>query len=193
MIAKYAIASAIPRLLALTTGRIDIYIRRIDRSSGTDEAAVADYHVPPLVACGSNPFDQRCRLKHDASIATAEKKAARIRAEIRELNFPVDSLGTSVDGAFAAAGSILHNAPGQRWLIVASDLRTVSAKPPPPAPRIELGGVHVVVVFSCREALALCQTRQSVWVAKLKKVGAADVRFLTPQQGDSLFRFSSGG
>jgi hypothetical protein len=185
--ARDAVAAALPRLAHGNHGPIDIYVRKIDHSSGSDEAGVAEYQISGVHGCaGSNPFDQACRNAHNGSVRAARAQARRIAAKIRRLDLPRAKAGTVIRGALAAAGEILSEEDGMKFLVIASDLRPSHASPP--RPHVALDGVHVIVLFSCRQPIAICQQRHTSWTAELSHDGAASVRFLEAQQMTELFR-----
>jgi len=185
--ARDAVAAALPRLTHGDHGAIDIYVRKIDHSSGSDEAAVASYHVRGVHKCAeNNPFDQACRNARIASVRSARAEAREIAAAIRRLNLPRGESGTVIRGGLAAAGEIFADEEGLKLLVVASDMRPSHASPP--RPKVVLNGVHVILLFSCRQPIAVCQQRRSSWAAELSHDGAASVRILDAQQMTELFR-----
>jgi hypothetical protein len=190
--ARDAVAAGIERLVHDPQGPVTIYLRRIDHSSGSDSAAIASFHIDAVESCEANPFDQRCRLRHEAELAHARRQAHVIAGEIRNLRLTPTSAGTSIRGAFAAAGAIFANQAGSRILVVASDLRPSHASAPSPA--VNLHGVRATVLFSCRQPIAVCQTRQIKWAAELIRDGVRPpIHFLTTQQASLLFTGTIGG
>ena len=103
-----------------------------------------------------NPFDQKCRNAHKKSVRVANHQVQTARRKIRALRLPRAEAGTVIRGGLAVAGEIFESTRGDKWLIVASDMLPSHAWPPRPA--IALGGVHVVVLFACRQPVAICQT-----------------------------------
>ena len=185
--ARNAIADALPRLIHGDHGAVDIYVRKIDHSSGNDEAAVLSIHLDGVHVCSAgNPFDQKCRNAHKRSLRVARRQLWAARRKIRALRLPQAKAGTVIRGGLAVAGEILASTPGDKWLIVASDMRPSHAHTP--RPTIALNGVHVVILFACRQPVAICQIRQSRWSKELERDGAIHpVKFLAAQQMDELF------
>jgi len=183
--AQHAFAAAVVRIVRDGQGPIRVYLRVISHSSGSDAAAVATYTIPAVPTCSNNPFDLRCRRAHDAALANAHARARMIATNIEQLHLKRTSTGTALRGAFAAAGQLLVDAQGRRWLVAATDLRPSNA--PPSTENIDLHGVRVVILFACEQSIAQCQSRRAYWDAELRRDGASTVAFLTPQQSDLLF------
>lgn len=184
-----AFAAAVPRLVRNGGGPVSIYVREINSAPGEDSAAVATYHIPAVPLCEENPFDQKCRNHNGAAMAAARSAAVRIGRSIRMLRLRITWTGTVIRGAFAAAGALLA-VPGDRWLLVASDL--VPSHSNPPRPRITLNGVAVQVLFACHDPIARCQARQLSWTSELKHDGALSVSYFSPQQSALLFNEQIG-
>ena len=179
-----AFAASVPRLVRGDQGPVRIYVRRIGPSLGDDSGAVAAYTIPAVRAC-ENAFDQRCRNARAVDLRGARTRAAVIAAQILQLRLARTRTGSAIRSAFAAAGEVLASSNGDKWLVVASDLRP--SNEPPSQADIELRGVRVAVVFACEQAIDKCQARKRFWSHELRSAGAASVTFLTAQQGDLLF------
>jgi hypothetical protein len=187
--AQDAIAGAIVRRAGQPHGVIHLYVRKIDHNPGDDSAAIATYRIPAVYECSTaNPFDQNCRRRHERTAAEAVSKAKRIARKIRALRVRVAHAGTVIRGGLAIAGEILAKEPGEKWLVVASDMRPSSTKRHK-RPLIKLDNVNVVVLYACSQGIAHCQERQNAWQAELEHDGAVrPVTFLFSQQMPDLWR-----
>jgi hypothetical protein len=182
--AKKAVADAIVRLSRQPHGVITIYVRKIDHCPGCDEAALATYRIDAVHEC-TNPFDQKCREDRGRPLREARAIARKIRA----IRVPVGHAGTNIRGGLAVAGEILAEERGEKWLVVASDMRPSNTKPPKKRPVIKLDNVHVVVLYACRQGIAFCQERRNAWQTELKHDGAVHpVTFLFSQQMNEPWR-----
>lgn len=186
--AKDAVADAIVRLSRQPHGVIDIYVRKIDHDPGDDQAALGTYRIDAVHECSDeNPFDQACRQKRDRTAARAVREARRIAGEIRALRVPVSKAGTRIRGGLAIAGEILSATRGQKWLVVASDMRPSNTKPPKKRPVIKLDNVNVVVLYACSQGIAQCQERRTAWQEEIEHDGAVHpVTFLFSQQMNEI-------
>jgi hypothetical protein len=184
--AQDAFADALERLAEQPHGAIDIYVRKINHNPGIDKAAIRlePYHIDGVHEC-TNPFDQRCR----DSEAKPRSQARVVAKKIRALHVPTAHAGTRIRGALAIAGEILYGSPGEKWLVIASDMRPSHAKTPRRPPVIRLDDVHVVVLFACNQGIAVCQQRRNAWQAEIEHDGAVHpVTFLFSQQMNDLWR-----
>jgi hypothetical protein len=181
--AKEAIAKAIVQLAGKPHGKVDIYLRKIDHCSGCESAALGTYHIEAVQDCTANPFDHGCRKSHARAMSEARIIARRIRA----LYVPPGHAGTNILGGLAIAGEILSTEPGEKWLVVASDMRPSDSSPVRPRPVVKLDNVNAVVLFACREGISRCQDRRTTRQAELEHDGAVHpVPFLFSQQMNEL-------
>jgi hypothetical protein len=180
-IAKAAVADAVYKRAKGPHGAIAVYARVINHTSGTDSAARFSDVIPasgPIPNCEA--FDPQCFQDWAKEHNTSLDRARAVRRRINELAYRVTSDGTAVRGAIAAGAEILEAQRGERWLVLASDLKPSNAEAP--APHIRLDGVHVDVILACDDALATCQGRRKAWEAELDQRGAGSVAFFSIQQ-----------
>jgi hypothetical protein len=179
--AQDAFADALVRLAEQPHGAIDIYVRKINHHPGDDSAAIASFHIDALQEC-ANPFEQKCRDSAGKSLRHARAVAKRIRG----LHLRTSRIGTRIRGALAIAGEILSGLRGEKWLVVASDMRPSNAGPGM-RPVIKLDDVNVRVLFACNQGIAPCQQRRNAWQAEIERYGAVHpVTFLFSQQMHAL-------
>jgi hypothetical protein len=179
--AQDAFAKAIVRLSRRPHGAITVYVRKIDHTPGLDEAALGTYHIDAVHEC-PNPFDQDCRGAEGRPVRQAQAIARKIRA----IHEPVARAGTIIRGGLAVAGENLAGKRGEKWLVVASDMRPSHTRPKVP-PVVKLGNVNVVVLYACSQGIAQCQERRNAWRAELEHDGAVHpVPFLFSQQMNEL-------
>jgi hypothetical protein len=182
--AQRAFAASVPRLVHDGQGPVRIYVRVISHSSGSDAAALATYTIPGVPNC-ANPFDLRCKQRHAAALAGARSRAREISHAIARLRLARTHTGTALRSAFAAAGELLRGTEGARWLVAATDLRP--SNEPASTVTVDLAGVHVVVLESCDQSFAACQTLETKSRAEFFGDGALSVRYLNVQQSALLF------
>jgi hypothetical protein len=181
--AKDALAKAIVQLAGKPHGAVDIYLRKIDDCPGCEPAVLGTYHIDAVQDCTENPFDHGCRKGH----ARAMHEAGVIAGQIRAIHVPVGHAGTNIRSGLAIAGELLASARGEKWLVVASDMRPSNKHRVRPKPVVKLDNVNVVVLFACRQGISLCQERRNAWQAELEHDGAVHpVPFLFSQQMNAL-------
>jgi len=184
-VAKAAVADAVYQRAKGPHGAIAVYARVINHTSGTDSAARFSDVIPasgPIPDCDA--FDPQCLQDWASGHNRAIAKARGVRGRINTLAYRVTSDGTAVRGAIAAGAEILEAQRGERWLVLASDLKPSNAEAP--APNIRLDGVHVDVILACDDAIATCQRRQNAWRAELDQRGARSVAFFSIQQATQV-------
>jgi hypothetical protein len=185
--ATHAFGRSIYRLFKRGDGSTRIFLRVINHNSGSDANLKGSWRVPVLPdehRCHKNPYDQDCLVKLIRDIRFAKQQEGAIQRTIEGQHFRAQRAGTTILGALAAAADTLAHRQGNKWLVVASDLRPSDAMPP--APSVRLNGVHVQVLFSCREPIAVCQKRKRRWEGAFERYGARSVTFLSMAEADQI-------
>jgi hypothetical protein len=184
--ATHEFGKSIYRVFKRGDGPTRTFLRVINHNSGSDANLKGSWRVPVLPdehRC-ENPYDQDCRVKLARDIRFAKRQARAIQRAIAGQHFRAQRAGTTILGALAAAADTLAHRQGNKWLVVASDLRPSDAMPP--APSVRLDGVRVQVLFSCREPYAVCQKRQKRWEGAFAGYGARSVDFFSIAEADLI-------
>lgn len=184
--AQREVAHAIPRLVGFAAGApVTIDFRKISHYSGTPLAAVATYSIVGVRTC-SNPFDSNCRQAREHDVVHARTQARQIADDIASRRFPAEGTGTVIRPALAVGGDLLRGSTGEMWIVALTDLLPSNAAPPQPT--IDLSDIHVVIVYLCGDAIAICQQRRSEWTKRFERdYHARDVTFLSLEQVSRLF------
>jgi hypothetical protein len=184
--AQRAVAHAVPRLIRFAAGApVNMSFRKISHYSGTPLAAVATYSIAGVRTC-SNPFDSNCRQAREDDLVQARTQARHIADDIASRHFPAEGTGTVIRPALAAGIDLLRGSTGQMWIVAVTDLLPSNAAPPQPT--IDLSGIHVVVVYLCGDAIAICQQRRTEWTKRFElDYHALSVTFLSVEQVSRLF------
>jgi len=183
--AKAAIAQRVMRRSIRPHGAISVYARQINHSSGTDSSARFHDVIPAVGAMPEDcTFDPSCIGAWAKAHNDAVRKARQIKRKFANWSYKVSSNGTTIRGAIAAGAEILSSEPGDRWLVLTTDLRPANAGPP--VPQLRLDGVRVDVILACEDAIATCQARKDTWRAELESHGALSVNFFPFQQASKV-------
>ena len=184
-LAKQAIASRIVQLSKRPHGSISIYARQINHTSGTDSSARFHDVIPAVGAMPSDcTFDPDCIATWANAQNAAVLEARAVKKHFSTWSYRVTSNGTTIRGGIAAGADILRSEPGQRWLVLTTDLRPANAGPP--TPEVDLDGVHVDVLLACEDAIGTCQSRARTWRTELLAHHAASVSFFPLQQASEV-------
>jgi hypothetical protein len=185
--ATHAFGRSLYRRFKRGDGPTRTFLRVINHNSGSDANLKGSWRVPTLPdehRCGKNPYDSDCLVKLIRDIRFAKQQEGAIQRTIERQHFRAQRAGTTILGALAAAADTLAHRQGDKWLVVASDLRPSDAVPP--APTVRLDGVRVQVLFSCREPIAVCQKRKMRWAGAFGQYGARSVDFLSMAEADQI-------
>jgi hypothetical protein len=184
-VAKAAIADALIKRAKQPHGAISFYARLINLHSGTDGGAAFTGHIPAVAPPphDCDPFDPSCQLPWMNAHNRALKKARGLSSYItHNWSYQVTSSGSEMRGAITAGAQILDQEAGDRWLVLATDLRPSNAR----MPTTRLDGIHVDVILACTDAIANCQRRESAWRENFLRHGASTVAFFSMQQATQV-------
>jgi hypothetical protein len=107
-----------------------------------------------------------------------------VRRRFLRWRYKVTANGTTLRGGIAAGADVLAKESGEKWLVLATDLRPSNAGPP--VPKLDLRGIHVDVMLACEDAIGTCQERKSTWGHELKTHHALSVEFFPLQQAGQV-------
>lgn len=180
-----ALADAVDRLPARSLQTI--YIRKINSAPGVDSASVVKF-VIPAIGADCSLYDRTCK-KGASNAESRLRRAKAITNRIRNLRLKSENVATLIRGAIAAGGQILQRTTGNRWLVLATDLKPSSSRKAQPRPNLDLTGIHVRVILSCNDSLRKCDERRNRWRVVIRREGhAADLIYLPASVGSGLLR-----
>lgn len=162
-------------------------------------ASVPDWPVVPQLTpvprCDQNPYacssaqattttaDSQLKQAYEQQRNTVRQQLVTVQTatkaqaqKLRALNPATDEQGTSIWGVLNLASQRFHGVPGDKWLILATDLGNNSTRD---AVLPDLTGVHVIVELYSPSAVASHDT-QVAWQGVFRRAHVASIQFLDP-------------
>jgi hypothetical protein len=118
-------------------------------------------------------------IEYQSSLESAKANLRQQTDELRNLAPPL-AYGSDIWGCLTRGGELLHDKPGEKYIIIASDLEVYGRQEK--TTELSLDGVIVRVVYlRCTHAQD-CEQTKSFWTQVFDDGGATDVKFYGPEE-----------